>query len=136
MPADELLDRLHKRRPPATSDKEENDDPTKKIPTETTTEHGTDEKQDDENALTVNQSSESDQGRRAADPLHQQHPGETGHTSGGQAGRRNHNSSERNATETLLWYQTLDIILLLIELFVKYCPIVGVSSITQNCSNK
>ena len=54
MPADELLDRLHKRRPPATSDKEENDDPNKKIPTETTTEHGTDEKQDDENALTVN----------------------------------------------------------------------------------
>ena len=74
-------------------------------------------------------------GRRAADPLHKQHPGETGHTSGGQAGGGNYNSGQRNATKTLLWYQTLDVILLLINLFVKYCPIVGVSIIAQNCSN-
>ena len=48
------------------------------------------------------QSSESVQGRRAADPLHQQQPGETGHTSGGQAGRRNHDKSEGVVADPLL----------------------------------
>ena len=48
------------------------------------------------------QSSESVQERRAADPLQQQHPGETGHTSSGQAGGRNHNTSQGSATGLIL----------------------------------
>ena len=45
---------------------------------------------------------QSVQGRRAVDPLHQQHPGETGHTSGGQAGGRNHTSSQGTTAGIML----------------------------------
>ena len=43
------------------------------------------------------------QGRRAADPLHQQQPGETGHTSGGQAGGGNNSTSQGDTSDFLLW---------------------------------
>jgi len=45
---------------------------------------------------------QSVQGRRAADPLHQKQPEETGPNSGGQAGGRNHNKSKRFSTGFLL----------------------------------
>ena len=55
-------------------------------------------------------SGESVQGRRAADPLHQQHPGETGHTSGGQAGGGNHNTSKGVVAGFLLGEKLRDMI--------------------------
>ena len=45
---------------------------------------------------------ESVQGRRAADPLHQQHSGKTGHASGGQAGGGNHPPSQGTTAGFLL----------------------------------
>ena len=49
------------------------------------------------------------QGRRAADPLHQQQPGETGYTSGGQAGGGNHDKSKGNTAGSLLREEELRI---------------------------
>ena len=52
-------------------------------------------------------SGQSVQGRRAPDPLHQQQPGETGHTSSGQAGGRNHTASSRTTAGSLLGKEKL-----------------------------
>ena len=48
------------------------------------------------------QSSDSVQGHRAADPLHQQQPGETGETSGGQAGAEHHQTGQGDTAGFLL----------------------------------
>ena len=48
------------------------------------------------------QSSDSVQGHRAADPLHQQQPGETGHNPGGQTGAEHHQAGGGDTAELLL----------------------------------